>query len=235
MYARLIDEVVDFHDDLVRNIKGIRESQTLFDDLSDDAADHAVAIAAESAERMPSEAPLLTRPFDFGAVISYPFVHFNGQRTRFSDGLSYGVWYGSLEFETTVYETVHHWEEFVADSYATEDREIVGERRVFRARCDAILIDLRGKVRGEGRLVDRRNYRFTQEFGRYLKEQNQNGLLTHSARCSGTNAPIFNPGALSRVRDLCFLTYRMNPTKDLVRVERTSGRRWMGIRPSSLR
>lgn len=235
MYARLIEQVVDFHDDLVRNIKGIRASQALFDDLSDDPDDQAVAIVAESAEHMPSEAPLLTRAFDYGAVISFPFVNFNGQRTRFSDGLSYGVWYGSLELETTVYETVHHWAEFVADSYATEDREIVGERRAFRARCDAILIDLRGKARVEGRLVDRRDYRFTQALGHYLNEQNQNGLLTHSARCSGTNAPIFSAGALSRVRELCFLTYRANPTKDLVRVERTPGRRWMEIRPSILR
>ncbi len=235
MYAELIKDVVDFHDDLLRNIKGVRESQALFDDLSDDPSDQAIAIAAESAERIPSEAPLITRPFDYGAVISYPFVNFKGQRTRFADGRAYGVWYGSLDLETTVYETVYHWERFVADAYAKENREIIGERRVCQAHCDAILLDLRGKERQEVRLVERRNYRFTQEFGRYLKEQNQNGLLTPSARCGGTNAPIFYPGVLSRVRDLCFLTYRMNPTKDLVRVERTPGRRWMEIRPSSLR
>lgn len=235
MYAELVREVVDFHDELTRNIKGIRESQHLFDDLSADAADQAVAIAAESAERVPSEAPLLTRPFDYGSVITYPFVHFNGQQTRFSDALDYGVWYGSLELETTVYETVHHWSEFVADSYAREDREIVGERRVFLARCDAILIDLQGKERRERRLVDRRDYRFTQELGRYLKEQNQNGLLARSARCRGTNAAVFIPGVLSRVRDLCFLTYRLNAARDFVRVERTPGRTWLEIRPSSLR
>jgi hypothetical protein len=235
VYANLLEDVVDFHDDLVRNIKGIRESQDLFDDLSTDRDDQAVAMAAESAERIPSEAPLVTRPFDYGAVITYPFVNFNGQGTRFSDGLDYGVWYGSLDLETTVYETVRHWHEFVVDSFSREDREIVGERRVFHARCDAILIDLRGKERRERRLLDRRDYRFTQQLGRYLKEQNQNGLMVHSARCPGTNADIFAPGVLSRVRDLCFLIYRMNPTQDLVRVERTSGRRWLEIRPGSLR
>lgn len=235
MYADLLKDVVDFHDDLVRNIKGIRDSQDLFDDLSGDSDDQAVAIAAESVDRIPSEAPLITRPFDYGAVITYPFVNFNGQGTRFSDGLDYGVWYGSLALETTVYETVHHWHEFVADSFPREDREILGERRVFHARCDAILIDMRGKERRERRLLDRRDYRFTQQLGRYLKEQNQNGLLVHSARSRGTNADIMAPGVLSRVRDLCFLTYRMNPTQDLVRVERTSGRKWLEIRPSSLR
>lgn len=234
MYADLLRDVVDFHHDVVRNIKGIRESQNLFDDLSEDPEDLAVAVVAESAERVPSDAPLITRPFDHGAVITYPFVNFNGQGTRFSDGLAYGVWYGSLELETTVYETVHHWHEFVADSFSREDREIVGERRVFLARCDAILIDLRGKERRERRLLDRRDYRYTQQFGRYLKEQNQNGLLVRSARCRGTNAAVFAPGVLSRVRDLCFLTYRVNPARDLVRIERTPGRKWLEIRPSSL-
>jgi hypothetical protein len=234
VHADLLKEVVDFHGDVVRNIKGIRASQNLFDDLSDDPEEQALAVAAESAGRIPSEAPLITRAFDYGAVITYPFVNFNGQGTRFSDGLDYGVWYGSLGLETTVYETVHHWHEFIADSFAREDREIVGERRVFQARCDAILIDLRGKERREKRLLDRRDYRYPQQLGRYLKGQNQNGLLVHSARCEGTNADMFTPGVLSRVRDLCFLSYRMNPTQDLVRVERTPGRKWLKIRPSTL-
>ena len=235
MYGDLLKDAIDFHDDLIRNIKGIREPQALFDDLSADSGDQAVAAAAEAVDWISSEAPLITRPFDYGAVITYPFVNFNGQRTRFSDGVDYGVWYGSLDLETTVYETVHHWHEFIADSFPREDREIVGERRVFHARCDAILIDLRGKERREKRLLDRRDYRYTQQLGRYLKEQNQNGLLVRSARCHGTNADIFTPGVLSRARDLCFLTYRMNPTRDLVRVERTLGRKWLEIRPSSLR
>ena len=235
MYADLLEDAVDFHDDLVRNIKGIRTSRNLFDDLSDDRDDQMVAVAAESADRLPSDAPLLTRPFDYGAVITYPFEALNNQGTRFSDGLDYGVWYGSLDLETGVYETVHHWHEFIADSYPREDREITGERRVFHARCDAILIDLRGKERRQRRLLDRRDYRYPQQLGRYLKEQNQNGLLVRSARSRGTNADLFTPGVLSRVRDLCLLTYRVNPARDLVRVERRPGRKWLEFRPSSLR
>ena len=235
MYAGLLKEIVDFHGDLVRNIKGVRVSQNLFDDLSDDPGEQALAAAAESAGRIPSTAPLITRAFDYGAVVTFPFVNFNGQGTRFSDGLDYGVWYGAFELVTTVYESVHHWHEFVADSFSREDREIVGERRAFHARCDAILIDLRGKERREKRLLDRRDYRYTQQLGRYLKEQNQNGLLVQSARCRGANAAVFTPGVLSRIRDVCFLTYRMNPTQDLVRVERTPGRKWLEIKPSSLR
>lgn len=234
MYERLIREVADFHGDLVRNIKGIRSSQDLFDDLSSDPADRAVAVAAESATRMPTQAPMITRPFDYGTVLTYPFLPQNWQATRYSEGLAYGVWYGSLELETTVYETAYHWHRFVTDSFAKENREIVGERRVLDVRCDAILLDLRGKERKVPALVDRRDYSYTQGLGRYLRTQSQNGLLVRSARVQGDNAALLRPEVLSKVREKCFLTYRMNPRADEITVERTAGRQWLKIRPSAL-
>jgi RES domain-containing protein len=238
MYEELISEVEDFHGDLVRNIQTIRVSQDLFDDLSDDPAERAVAVAAEGAGRIASSSPLITRPFDYGSVVTYPFVEFNGHATRFSDGLAYGVWYGSLELETTVYETVHHRHRFLQDAFAGEDRVIAGERRVFEVRCDAILIDLRGRERKEKRLTDRASYAFTQPLGRYLHDQGTNGLLVRSARDvrpkGGVNAALFRAQPLSNVRDLCHLTYLMNPAKDSARIERTPGRLWMEIRPSRL-
>jgi hypothetical protein len=231
VYEELIREVADHHGDLVRNIQTIRVSQDLFDDLPGDPA---VAIAAEAAGRIPSESALITRPFDYGTVITYPFASFNGHATRFSDGLRYGVWYGSLELETTVYETVYHRHRFLQDAFAAEDREIRGERRVFDVRCDAILLDLRGKELREPRLLDRRDYGFAQPLGAYLQAQGSNGLLVKSARCDGMNAAIFRPEALSRVRDLCHLTYVMNPRQDLAVVQRTPGQTWLEIRPSTL-
>jgi hypothetical protein len=231
VYEELIREVADYHGDLVRNIQTIRVSQDLFDDLP---GDRAVAIAAEAAGRLPSESPLITRPFDYGTVITYPFASFNGHATRFSDGLRYGVWYGSLDLETTVYETVYHRHRFLQDSFAGEERAIRSERRVFDVRCDAILLDLRGKERGEPRLLDRRSYEFTQPLGSYLQAQGSNGLLVKSARWDGTNAAILAPRVLSRVRDVCHLTYVMNPRQDLAIVERTPGETWLEIRPSAL-
>lgn len=232
MVERLVREVVDFDADVVRNIKGIRVSQSLFDDLSPDPADQAVAIAAEGIERIPSESPLVTRPFDYGSVITYPFVPHNWHATRWSDGLSYGMWYGSLEMETTVYESVFHWHRFVVDAFQSERRPIVGERRVLDVRCRALLIDLRGTT--DARLVDRRDYSHTQRLGRYLHERAQNGLLARSARCQGVNAAVLDARCLSEPRDSCFLTYRMAPAEDRVAVERTPGETWLEIRPSTL-
>jgi hypothetical protein len=67
----------------------------------------------------------------------------------------------------------YHWHRFVTDSYSAQDRVIRGERRAFNARCDAILIDLRGKHRHERGLVDRRDYGFTQPFGRCVKTRDR--------------------------------------------------------------
>jgi hypothetical protein len=224
VFERLLRQVADYRGDLVRNIKGIRVSQDLFDDLARDEADRAVAIAAEGATRMPSAAPLITRPFDYGTVITFPFVPQNWHATRYSDGMRYGVWYGALELETTVRETVYHWYRFVTDSYSL-NKEVVGERRVFAVRCEAILIDLR-KAR-EPRLVDRNDYSFTQQLGNYLSQRAQSGLLAPSARGPGTAAAILRPEALADARDLCFLTYRMK--RDTATVERTPGETWLSI------
>jgi RES domain len=232
--AELFSASVDFHDDLVRNIPGIRASQDLFDDLSSDPADWDIAIAAEGSERIPTGSALITRPFDYGSVIGYTFDAAHWQATRFSDGSSYGVWYGSIDIETTVYETAWHWYRFLLDSFAGEARAIVTDRRVFDVRCDALLIDLRGKDAAHPALTSRTSYAFTHKLGRYLREQDQNGLLVRSARCRGTNAAIFRPERLSNVRDRAYLTYRLDVAQDTLVVERTPGRKWLKVAPSTL-
>ena len=130
----LFDANVEVHRDVVRNIPGIRRSQDLFDDLSDDPDDWSVAVAAESAGRIETDNAVVTRPFDYGTVITYTFESAHWQATRFSDGTRYGVWYGSWDTTTTVYETAHHWSRFVRDSYGDEDRAIHSERRVLDVR-----------------------------------------------------------------------------------------------------
>jgi hypothetical protein len=234
LQADLLSANVNFRDDLVRNIPGTRESQNLFDDLSSDPADWEVAIAAEGAQRIPTASALITRPFDYGSVISYTFDTSHWQATRFSDGSLYGVWYGSLAVETTVYETAWHWYRFVLDSFAGEDREILTERRVFDVRCEALLIDLRGKEAGYPEITSRTSYAFTHRVGLYVHEQDLNGLLVRSARCDGTNGAIFRPERLSNVRHRTYLSYRLNAMRDSFAAERTPGRKWLTISPSTL-
>jgi hypothetical protein len=230
----LFDSNIALNRDVMRNIPGVRRSQDLFDDLSDDPADRAIAIAAEGAQRIPTTSAVITRPLDYGTAITYSFDTAHWQASRFSDATRYGVWYGSLELETTVYETAWHWSRFVQDAFPAEDREIRTERRVFDVHCDAILIDLRGKARRHPELVSRTTYAFCQEVGRYVHDQGLNGLLTRSARCDGTNAALFRPERLSNVRDKLFLTYRYNPGTDRFDAERTPGKPWLRFRAGDL-
>jgi len=234
MFGDLCSANADFHADLVRNIKTIRESQDLFDDLSSDPRDRAVAVAAEAEERMPTQAAVITRPFDYGTVLSHSFDPANWQATRYNDARRFGVWYGAVEVETTVYETVFHWHRFLMDSYPAEDRLITGERRVFEVRCDALLIDLRGKEAVFPDLVNRTSYAFTQALGNFLVDQGANGVLVRSARCEGINGAIFQRERLSNVRDRMFLTYRCNPARDFCSIERAHGQEWLQITPSTL-
>jgi len=234
MLPDLVDTNFAYADDLVRNIKTIRESQNLFDDLSADPADWAAAITAEAEERIPTAASVITRPFDYGTVISYSFDPAHWQATRFSDGTRFGVWYGSTDPATTVHETVYHWHRFLLDSFAGEDREILGERRVYDVRCEALLIDLRGKERRYPDLTQRTTYAFTQRLGAFLDAQGSNGVLVRSARSKGVNGAILRRERLSNVRERMLLTYRCNPAQDSCTVEREPGRTWMKLRPSTL-
>ena len=234
MHPDLFTTNVDFAGDLVRNIRGIAVSQNLFDDLSPDPNDWDVAIAAEAAQRIPTPTALITRPFDYGTVISYSFDPSHWQQTRFSDAKRYGVWYGSLDLETTVYETAWHWYQFVRDSFPDGDREITSERRVFNVRCTALLLDLRGRETTYPELASRSTYSFTHQIGNYVHDQGLNGLLYRSARCQGTNAAIFRPERLSNVRDRAFLVYRLNLARDSFTAQITPGTDWLNCAPSAL-
>ena len=227
-------ETVDFDADLIRNIKGIRTSQDLFDDLSPSPADWTLAIAVEQESNAATHQALIHRPFDYGVAVAYVFDPSHWNASRFSDGRHYGVWYGSFELETTIHETVYHWHRFVMDSFPDHDRPITGERRICDVHCKAALVDLRGAEAEFPELVSRTDYLHTQPLGAFYRSRGDSGLLVKSARCDGVNAALFDPAALSNVRDRCFLTYRCNPAADIVEIERVPGKRFMQLRPSLL-
>jgi hypothetical protein len=228
----LCSSITHYHRDLFRNIKGIRESQNLFDDLIDDEEDVDTAIAATDLSAIETTDAFISRPYDYG--VNFPFVTTNWQETRFGAGDRYGVWYGSETLETTIYESVFHWHKWVLASFPDENDVVVGERRVLQVACDAMLINLVGKEDEFPDLLSRRSYTFCQRVGAFLVDQGQSGVLVRSARCDGINAAIFRKERLSNVRDFCSLTYRTNPKVDLVHIERTNGQQWE-IVPTALR
>ena len=220
----LFDKTEDFDADVFRNITTLRVSEDLFDDLSDgDTELSAIAVEAEMRVRQklqPSSPGVIHRPFQYSQAIEYPFKTEPYLSTRYGDG-TYGVWYGSLEFETTIHETCHH---FQAAESAIEglDEIVVRDRAVYEIHCRAILIDLREKARKHPDLVAD-SYFFTQSLGKRIQAEGHPGLLVPSARCKGNNLAAFKPEILSDPRNYCYLTYYYDPRKRSVRVGRTEG------------
>ena len=228
----LYDQAVHFDGDLYRNVVSLRVSRNLADDLSDDPADAALFAQAEIASKPRLPLPAINRPFEagYGQAVLYPFVRGHWFATRFSDG-GHPAGYGSLDLETTVHETVHHFRRRLIDDIGAQAhaRPISGERRVYRVAADALLVDLRGKLDEQPALVDRDSYAVCQGIGRDLQQRGHPGLLTRSARCAGDNAVLFDRRYLSDVRDHCYLRYRYDPASAIVEVARTRGLVWLRL------
>jgi len=227
--ADLLDAAQHLRADLLRNIVSIRQGQNLFDDLSDRSADWAAAIAAEVATRPRQPVPAINRPFEngYGVAVDFPFAR-GWTRTRFSDG-TFGVWYGSPELETTVYETAHHFRRQLQDTDFSNRGPVVRERKVYLVAADAVVFDLRAKCDAYPALLDPVDYGFTHEVGRTVAAGRHPGLWTRSARCGGECVAIFDPRYLGNVRDHCFLTYTYDPGTASIEVERQPGVVWMTV------
>jgi hypothetical protein len=213
----------------MRNIVSLRVSQDLFDDLSDRPADWDAAIALELATKPPaftSAQPVLHRPFEearWNDAIHYPFRHW--MRSRYSDG-SFGVWYGADSIETTVHETVHHWRSgFLQDAGFTRPGIRV-ERKLYRVRCDAALLDLRPALAQVPALVDPADYSLTQQIGARLHREGTPAWCRARPVAMATSTRCSTP-ACCPIRARC----AFSPTHHRHRcgVEREPGRVWMRL------
>ena len=222
--------IADMNGDLARNIVSIRESQDLYDDLSDNHDDWQLAQKVEDDVKPPpfqSRTPIIDRPFEnaewFNAI-EYPFR--NWKASRFSDG-TFGVWYGSANVETTVYETVHHWYHgLLKDAGFIKDGVCI-ERKVYWVHCKAALLDFRPLIQDYPDLVNSHDYGFTQAVGARLHHEGHPGLATMSARYAGENFAVLNQAVLSNPKAACYLSYRLMGSR--VEVERQQGEPWFQI------
>jgi len=229
LFARLT--LADLHRDVARNIVSLRESQDLFDDLTDNPAEWSLAQQVEDAVKPPpyrSHTPVIDRPFEDSAwfnAIDWPFRHW--QASRFSDG-SHGVWYGSESIETTVFESAHHWYRGLLSDAGYEREAVVAERTVYWVACAAALLDFRGVTAEYPDLLHPADYAFSQSVGARIRHEGHPGLLIQSVRRpAGDNVAIFNPAVLSNPRRSCHLTYRL--AGDRIVVEKSPGTAWMSV------
>lgn len=216
----------DFRDEFYRNIVSLRESEDLFDDIN--GGDPALSSLAQKMDmdiKANIPAGIIQRGFFYSAPLQYPFTHITA--SRYSDG-TFGVLYGSLDMETTVYETVHH---MIRYTFGIEgiSGEIIRERAVYLIHCNAILLDLTSKGIEYPELLSD-DYAYTQQIGKRVSSERHPGLLVPSARKpGGINAVVFNPDVLSNARINCYLIYRMNLKRRIVSIEREQGITWLEI------
>ena len=222
--------IADTHADLIRNIVSLRRSEDLFDDLSDDPEHWQSAVQLEINAKPPvfvSHVPVIDRPFEeaeWNDAIGYPFR--NWMRSRYSDG-SFGIWYGADTIETTIHETAHHWQAHLLADAGFNQPGIRIERKIYKVRCDAALLDLRAAASKYPALVDPNDYTVTHQVGARLHHEGHPGLISHSARCAGDVCGVLNPNVLSQPRQACFLTY--TTTENGIAVTRDHGALWFSL------
>lgn len=227
MFEEIIDKIVHYDDDAVRNIPTIMKSEELLDDLSPASDDREYGESLVSEPESENLSPIITRPFQYGIALGEA-----RQVTRFSDGSRFGLWYGSTTALTTIYETVYYWQRrlsAIGEISGAKD-ELATHRRVFKVHVRGLLIDILGKEKKHPWLIDGADYSMTHALGKYLHDQGTNGILFRSARDpEGVNVGSFKPSILSDVRHDFYLRYRWKPGSKRVIVEKQPGRTWKAI------
>lgn len=224
---QLFEKSSDFDDRVFRNILSLRETEDLFDDLvENDPSITDVAYATEMRVKESIPPSHIARSFHYSTAIGYPFTTEPFMASRYGDG-TFPVWYGSLELETTIHETVFHMVRDI-ENVAGVAKPVVRERAVYKVTCRALLLDLEGKEKTYPNLVTA-SYDYTQEIGRRLHREGHPGLLAPSARCKGINVVIFNEKVLRDPLNHCYLLYRYDPIQRFVEIERSVGEVFLTI------
>ncbi len=199
----------------VRIIRSIYPPIDLFEDIAD-PRDWPLLISAEqktnprlmeSIGRLDLVPPERRVSGPGASYLMAPFTHATTDRpSRFSDG-SFGVLYVGDEFETALFETIHHHQRFMR---ATE--EMPGWTSQFRELVldvDAELAELR-VAPPDGVLVTD-SYAEAQALGATLRAGGSEGIVYPSVRRPGSEcAGLFYPDRCSNVRQGRHLDYHWN-------------------------
>jgi hypothetical protein len=133
------------------------------------------------------------------------FTHLNPDGSRFSAG-HYGVYYAAGDVETAVDETKHHRVRFML---ATNEPPMELDMRVYVARLDADLHDIRGLQARHPTLYHPDNYSASQAFADELRDGGADGIAyTSVRRPAGECFAVFRPRLLSdcsQERHLCYV------------------------------
>lgn len=209
----------------VRIIRSLFPPIDLFEDIAD-PADWALLISAEQKTNpriMATIGNLDLVPEDRrvgGNGASYlmaSFTHVSlDRKCRFSDG-TFGVLYVGREYETALFETIHHHARFMgrtneAAGWTSQFREII-------LNVHSDLHDLRGGAEAHREVLDLDNYGPSQALANKLRAEGSNGLVYPSVRNpNGECVGLFYPDCASAPVQGRHLDYHWDGKRvDLVR------------------
>lgn len=133
------------------------------------------------------------------------FTHLNPDGSRFTRG-HYGVYYAAGDLETAIAETKHHRIRFML---ATNEPPLELDMRVYVARLNGRLHDIRGLEEEYPALYDPSHYSASQTFADELRSAGADGIAYSSVRRPGGECfAVFRPRLLSNCkqeRHLCYV------------------------------
>ena len=215
MHLDKIHAISNFKNNVIRNTPILNQKDDALADLVDDQFDISVAKKSIDKSRISH-----FRKIEYHAV-DYVFNQELCFKSRFTDG-SFPVWYGSLDQETTFYETAFHWyQTIIQDMYYDEDAPIIINRSIFVVDCHAMLVDLRKLTQQIPELIDKNtgSYNVTQVLSKEIYNHGQSGIYTYSARkAKGENIAIYNRKSLNKVEYLNDVQYIYDFKKSKIQI-----------------
>jgi hypothetical protein len=129
------------------------------------------------------------------SYVMAPFTHINPKGSRFSDG-SYGVYYAGRAFETALYETIYHFEQFFADADRAVRRS--EQMRVLVGVINADFLDITSMPAAEsGPILQPGDYGAARALAVDVRAEGANGLVYPSVRHAGGECvAAFRPKAV---------------------------------------
>lgn len=215
---------VDWHD-AIRIIRSAFPPIDVFEDIADPADWH-LLISAEQKTNPRIMAtignldlvPVERRVGGHGASwLMAPFTHVSPDRpSRFTNG-SYGVLYAAKDYETALFETIHHHALFMART--AEAPGWTSQFREIALSVNADLHDMRGDSTANHPALDPESYMASQSLAATMKEHGSDGLVYPSVRHSGGECVgLFYPDCATHPQQRRHLDYHWDGTRvDLVR------------------
>ena len=206
-----------FDKKVYRNIYTCAPSQDLLDDVCDpedyDFVDSMVQLSSDI-DHMEAQ---IQRPFQYGCIededVFKVFRKEHWGYSRFSDGRSYGVWYGAEEEMTSIVEASWWAFQLGRDNVLNKSEIYTTDRCMYESQVETnAALDLTQAERYKAQLCDPDDYSYCHRLAHEAIQQGVHMFRTCSARYPrGVCTPIFESAAIKSAEKVYYLRFHISP------------------------